>query len=64
MSLLETWISVFPSLTTEDTLREAFVQQSQGGGLQILVTYVSINKKDAEEDGGERRQEGEVSGAR
>ena len=56
MSLLETWISVFPSLTTEDTLREAFVQQSQGGGLQILVTYVSINKKEVE--GMQRKTEG------
>jgi hypothetical protein len=37
ISLLETWISVFPSLTTEESLREVFVQQS---GIQILVTYM------------------------
>eukprot|EP00026_Physarum_polycephalum_P004179 Phypoly_transcript_04196.p1 GENE.Phypoly_transcript_04196~~Phypoly_transcript_04196.p1 ORF type:complete len:626 (+),score=80.37 Phypoly_transcript_04196:108-1985(+) len=47
MSLLETWISVFPSLTTDETMQEVFVQQ---GGVQILVTYINAEGRKKLED--------------
>jgi len=39
-SLLESWLSVFPSLTAEDSLRQMFVQNS---GVQLLVDYICKN---------------------